>query len=102
MKGRKPEIRAAGAPQWVAADAPDWLADDARAEWDRVMPDLTERRILTDADLVKLTGRTVVWPESAIVECLESRPIPDSTIICRSPGVPQRRSIPSGSIRKTS
>nr|WP_308424295.1 phage terminase small subunit P27 family [Roseovarius pacificus] len=32
-------------------DAPEWLSEDARSEWDRVMPILSERRILTDADL---------------------------------------------------
>lgn len=52
MKGRKPNL--------VLADksgieeptpAPEWLSEDAQREWDRVMPLLTERRILTDADL---------------------------------------------------
>ncbi|MDQ7775536.1 MAG: phage terminase small subunit P27 family [Paracoccus aminovorans] len=40
-------------PQEIAevSDAPEWLAEEARKEWDRVMPILTERRILTDADL---------------------------------------------------
>lgn len=55
MKGRKPNTREAH-PQEVAevSCAPDWLAEKARAEWDRVMPILTERRILTDADLGSL------------------------------------------------
>lgn len=52
MKGRKPEIREVDST--VCADAPDWLAEGARAEWNRVMPDLIERRILTDADLGNL------------------------------------------------
>lgn len=52
MKGTKPQLREA-LPQEIAevSDAPDWLAEEARKEWDRVMPILTERRILTDADL---------------------------------------------------
>lgn len=52
MKGRKPEIREE-LPQEIAevSAAPAWLSEDARAEWDRVMPILSERRILTDADL---------------------------------------------------
>ncbi len=50
MKGTKPQLRQAhDAVQDLAA--PDWLADEARKEWDRVMPVLAERRILTDADL---------------------------------------------------
>lgn len=50
MKGTKPSMRQAEKPL-PAVEAPEWLAEDARREWDRVMPVLTERRILTDADL---------------------------------------------------
>lgn len=50
MKGTKPAIqrdnRALG-----GVIAPKWLSKEARKEWDRVMPVLTERKILTDADL---------------------------------------------------
>ncbi|QBX35085.1 phage terminase small subunit P27 family [Paracoccus liaowanqingii] len=53
MKGTKPQLREADEPV-TEAQAPDWLAEDARAEWDRVMPVLTERKILTDADLGSL------------------------------------------------
>lgn len=38
----------------VVIPSPDWLAEEARAEWLRVMPDLIQRRILTDADLGNL------------------------------------------------
>lgn len=54
MKGCKPEIRQDEGSIREVASAPTWLAEDARKEWDRVMPDLTERRILTDADLGNL------------------------------------------------
>ena len=51
MKGRKPEL----APDRNALDTitppPGWLSKHAKAEWRRVMPDLTARRILTAADL---------------------------------------------------
>ena len=51
MKGTKPHLREdSGAVADIIA-APEWLAESARAEWDRVMPVLTERRILTEADL---------------------------------------------------
>lgn len=52
MKGAKPELRQA-TEGVVTTDtlAPGWLAEEARKEWDRVMPVLAERRILTDADL---------------------------------------------------
>lgn len=51
MKGTKPQMREDAAALTDAPTAPEWLADEARKEWDRVMPILTERRILTDADL---------------------------------------------------
>lgn len=54
MKGRKPEIREVVDADLSSEIAPDWLAEDARAEWDRVMPDLIDRKILTDADLGNL------------------------------------------------
>lgn len=50
MKGTKPQLREANMPVGHI-EAPDWLAEDARKEWDRVMPVLSARRILTDADL---------------------------------------------------
>lgn len=55
MKGTKPQLREApeGASPKLGTP-PEWLAEDARAEWDRVMPVLTERKILTDADLGSL------------------------------------------------
>lgn len=51
MKGTKPALQQDSDALTEAMTAPDWLAEDARKEWDRVMPILTERRILTDADL---------------------------------------------------
>lgn len=50
MRGVKPEMQTD--PEALESlDAPEWLSKDARSEWDRVMPILSERRILTDADL---------------------------------------------------
>lgn len=39
--------------------APAWLSRDAKAEWRRVMPIITARRILTDADLGSLENYCV-------------------------------------------
>ncbi|MDB6179555.1 phage terminase small subunit P27 family [Paracoccus sp. Z330] len=50
MKGTKPELRQ-DADALTDLAAPKWLAKDARTEWNRVMPILADRRILTDADL---------------------------------------------------
>lgn len=49
MKGRKPSAIIAGNVEKIPA-APTWLSKEAKAEWRRVMPDLVERRVLTDAD----------------------------------------------------
>lgn len=51
MKGTKPQLRVDNTGISGNIDAPDWLSDEARKEWNRVMPVLVERRILTDADL---------------------------------------------------
>ncbi|SIS65159.1 phage terminase small subunit P27 family [Paracoccus saliphilus] len=51
MKGTKPALQQDQDAILRSIPAPDWLDPKARAEWDRVMPVLTERRILTDADL---------------------------------------------------
>lgn len=51
MKGVKPQMRQDENAILRSLAAPEWLAEEARKEWERVMPILTERRILTDADL---------------------------------------------------
>ncbi len=53
MKGTKPILREDANPLDVMP-APALLSDDGAAEWRRVMPALTARRILTDADLGSL------------------------------------------------
>lgn len=50
MRGTKPHML----PDREAVTdlaAPEWMTEDAAAEWSRVMPILTDRRILTVADL---------------------------------------------------
>jgi P27 family predicted phage terminase small subunit len=51
MKGRKPPHKLDSDPLTEVLPAPDWMSADARAEWNRVMPALIQRRILTEADL---------------------------------------------------
>jgi P27 family predicted phage terminase small subunit len=51
MRGRKPELAADRNALASVISAPGWLSKHAKAEWQRVMPDLTKRRILTSADL---------------------------------------------------
>lgn len=54
MRGRKPELNSVsnGAVSIIAP--PSWLSKHAKAEWRRVMPELSKRRILTNADLGSL------------------------------------------------
>lgn len=50
MRGRKPHIKI---ERESLADrpAPTWLSAEARAEWDRLVPILAQRRVLTEADV---------------------------------------------------
>lgn len=50
-KGRKPALKAIEGGLARVPSPPDWLPVHAAAEWRRVMPHLTERRVLTDADM---------------------------------------------------
>jgi P27 family predicted phage terminase small subunit len=59
MKGRKPDLQSDQAAIVSVTRAPQWLSADAKAEWQRVMPHLIERRILTDADLGSLENYCV-------------------------------------------
>lgn len=54
MRGTKPTLVVDNAPMKAAPVAPAWLSAEAKKEWRRVMPILTERRILTDGDLGSL------------------------------------------------
>lgn len=50
MRGVKPHIKIER-DGLENAPAPAWLSVDARAEWDRIVPILAQRKILTTADL---------------------------------------------------
>lgn len=54
MRGRKPELRPDANAVAAIMKPPAWLSKDAKAEWRRVMPGLTTRKTLTDADLGSL------------------------------------------------
>lgn len=53
MRGAKPLLKL-GREQLGELPAPNWFPEDARDEWNRIVPILTERRILTEADLGSL------------------------------------------------
>lgn len=54
MRGTKPHLVVSNETISKAAPAPAWLSADAKREWRRVMPVLTQRRILTTGDLGSL------------------------------------------------
>lgn len=54
MKGRKPQLAADPNAVNIIMKPPSILAKDGKAEWKRVMPVLTARRTLTDADISSL------------------------------------------------
>lgn len=58
MRGTKPHL-IEDVEAITDAAAPSWFSDEAVEEWNRVMPILTERRILTVADLGSLENYCV-------------------------------------------
>lgn len=53
MRGTKPEMRRD--PEAITdLEPPEWMPEEAAREWERVMPILSERRILSVADLGSL------------------------------------------------
>lgn len=52
MKGRKPSTIAISSASFEKVPRPPaWLSKEAKSEWRRVMPELVDRRILTETDL---------------------------------------------------
>lgn len=51
MRGVKPPLRTDKAALVSSPKAPAWLTKQAKAEWQRIMPLLIERKILTEADM---------------------------------------------------
>lgn len=54
MRGTKPQLVIDNDPLKGVPQPPSWLGEDAAKEWNRVLPILVERRILTDADMGSL------------------------------------------------
>lgn len=73
MRGCKPKMQLAENPVANLSPAPAWLSKDAKAEWQRVMPILVERRILTDADLASFENYCVAIGQVREMERLIKR-----------------------------
>ncbi|TJZ93843.1 phage terminase small subunit P27 family [Paracoccus gahaiensis] len=78
MKGTKPHLREDNDALADNIAAPEWLDVHAREEWDRVMPVLTERRILTDADLGGLGNYCIsIGRVRQMEELIQTEPEPE-------------------------
>ncbi|WP_406736981.1 phage terminase small subunit P27 family [Thioclava sp. GXIMD4215] len=62
MKGAKPEI-SIDLEAITDLDPPEWFSEEEAKEWRRVMPILSERRILTVADLGQLENYCIAIGE---------------------------------------
>lgn len=51
MRGAKPDLKTDNAAMTKAPKVPAWLTRHAKAEWKRIMPLLTARKVLTEADM---------------------------------------------------
>lgn len=56
-----------------APEPPDWLAGEARAAWDRLVPMLMERGVLTRADASALACLSIAWGRLAEAEAVIAR-----------------------------
>jgi P27 family predicted phage terminase small subunit len=64
MKGAKPALKLVGDPGLTGRSTPRppvWLPEPGKAEWRRVVPLLTERNILSKADLSALASYCVAF-----------------------------------------
>jgi len=59
-RGKRPSGREPR-PDPGAPDRPGWLIGEAAEEWDRVVPQLERRGLLTRIDVATLTGYCLAW-----------------------------------------
>ncbi len=50
-------------PMYGRPDKPDWLTGEAADEWDRVVPQLEDLKLLTRIDTATLTGYCLAWAQ---------------------------------------
>lgn len=59
MKGTKPQLVVDNSALKFIPPAPEWLAHEAKKEWDRIMPGLIDRGILTEGDIASLENYVI-------------------------------------------
>ena len=55
------EVRPGPAFRRLPPEAPDWLPGEARAEWERVVPELARLQLLKPIDAAALTAYCLAW-----------------------------------------
>jgi P27 family predicted phage terminase small subunit len=61
--GKRPLPQNEPKPAPIAPDCPDWLCDDAKAEWERICPQLERLGLLTQVDLAAMVGYCESWAQ---------------------------------------
>ena len=79
------EERAAAEPKYtpVVPECPEWLSDDAKAEWNRLLPELDRNGLLTKADMAAFAGYCdsfAMWKKKK-TESIRSGILPPQTIV---------------------
>lgn len=69
MRGAKPHIRIERDPLGDMEPSA-WLSEDAKAEWRRIVPILTQRKILTEADIGSLENYCIAMGQVREMERL--------------------------------
>ena len=87
MRGDKPNLKPDPKPLAGAPEAPCWLPTSARSEWGRVTPILTERKILTDADLGCLESYCLAVAQ--VRDCQATLAALESPFFASDKGVPR-------------
>ncbi len=62
-RGRRPLPQNEPKPEPLAPDMPDWLHADAKAEWQRIVPQLTKLGLLAKTDLGVIVGYCESWAQ---------------------------------------
>tara|TARA_Y100000310_G_C20590278_1_gene767613 strand:- start:11 stop:460 length:450 start_codon:yes stop_codon:yes gene_type:complete len=72
MRGHRPLNENEPKPEPIVPEKPDWISSEAKAEWDRVQPELEGLGLLTRIDRGALAGYCQAWADfKATTEWIE-------------------------------
>ncbi len=61
--GKRPIPQNEPKPEPIAPECPDWLCEDAKAEWERIAPQLERLGLLTEVDMAAMVGYCESWAQ---------------------------------------